>query len=177
MAAAMSCRSATRLVDRCTAPIWVRSPNLSTVAMEFTTVAANSSYTSWCRGLSISPTKKPKLRVAARTMKKPKMTFSRFMARGSRGMTAPIIGRGGLRLRLRGVDEPIHVEPAAVFPDEAAGLVEALGAPMVAVAGDELHHGAVRAVMLMAQHLQADPAGQRRGSEVHFSRAGGGVPG
>jgi len=37
--AAISCRSATRLVARCTAPIWVRSPNLSTVAIRLTTTA------------------------------------------------------------------------------------------------------------------------------------------
>ena len=43
--AATSCRSATRLVARCTAPIWVRSPNFSTVAIRLTTRAANSSKT------------------------------------------------------------------------------------------------------------------------------------
>ena len=38
-AAAMSWMQATRLVERCTAPIWVRSPNLSTAAMTLTTTA------------------------------------------------------------------------------------------------------------------------------------------
>ena len=42
-AAQTSCRSATRLVARWIAPIWVRSPNLSTVAMRLTTIAAKSS--------------------------------------------------------------------------------------------------------------------------------------
>src|ERR687890_410424 len=48
----MSWRAAARLVARCTAPIWVRSPR--------------------------SPMKKPTFRVAASSTKKPKTTFSRF---------------------------------------------------------------------------------------------------
>src|SRR3954466_10562957 len=74
----MSWRSATRLVARCTAPIWVRSPNLSTVAMRLTTTAANSSYGLCSSGLPMSPMKKPMLSVAASSTKKPKTTFSRF---------------------------------------------------------------------------------------------------
>ncbi|MNY71082.1 hypothetical protein D3C86_2093440 [compost metagenome] len=42
-AAAISCRSATRLVDRWMAPIWVRSPNLRAVAIRLTISAAASS--------------------------------------------------------------------------------------------------------------------------------------
>ena len=41
--AAISCRSATRLVDRWMAPIWVRSPNFRAVAIRLTTSAAASS--------------------------------------------------------------------------------------------------------------------------------------
>src|SRR3954447_9912748 len=74
----MSWRSATRLVARCTAPIWVRSPNLSTVAIRLTTTAANSSYGLCSSGLPMSPMKKPMLSVAASSTKKPKTTFSRF---------------------------------------------------------------------------------------------------
>src|SRR3954451_20288557 len=74
----MSWRSATRLVARCTAPIWVRSPNLSTVAMRLTTTAANSSWGLCSSGLPMSPMKKPKLSVAASSTKNPKTTFSRF---------------------------------------------------------------------------------------------------
>src|SRR3954462_13746221 len=74
----MSWRSATRLVARCTAPIWVRSPNLSTVAMRLTTTAANSSYGLCSSGLPMSPMKNPMLSVAASSTKKPKTTFSRF---------------------------------------------------------------------------------------------------
>src|SRR4051794_16175337 len=90
----MSCRSATRLVARCTAPIWVRSPNFSTVAIRLTTTAANSSY--WlCRsGLSMSPTKKPKFNVAARTTKNPKTTFSRFIRPPPRSCLAHDLGGG-----------------------------------------------------------------------------------
>src|SRR3954451_24954485 len=74
----MSWRSATRLVARWTAPIWVRSPNLSTVAMRLTTTAANSSYGLCSSGLPMSPMKNPMLSVAASSTKKPKTTFSRF---------------------------------------------------------------------------------------------------
>ena len=41
--AAISSRIATRLVASNSAPIWLRSPNLSTVAIRFTTTTANNS--------------------------------------------------------------------------------------------------------------------------------------
>jgi hypothetical protein len=66
-------------VARCTAPIWVRSPNFSTVATRFTTTAANSSYSLCSTGSSMSPMKKPKFNVAASSTKNPNTTFSRFM--------------------------------------------------------------------------------------------------
>jgi hypothetical protein len=75
----MSCRSATRLVARWTAPIWVRSPNLSTVATRLTTTAAYSSHGLCRSGSEMSPMKNPKFRVAASSTKNPKTTFSRFM--------------------------------------------------------------------------------------------------
>ena len=43
IAAAIRPTSATSEVASITAPSWVRSPSLSTVAMRFTTIAANSS--------------------------------------------------------------------------------------------------------------------------------------
>ena len=47
-------------------------------AMRLTMIAANSSE-GWCiSGRSMSPRKKPKLRVQAKMVKKPKITFSRF---------------------------------------------------------------------------------------------------
>jgi hypothetical protein len=42
-------------------------------------IAANSSLAWWWSGLSNSPRQKPKFRVAASRMKKPKTTFSGFM--------------------------------------------------------------------------------------------------
>jgi len=54
-AAAVSCNTATRLVARCTAPICVRSPNLSAVAITFTTNAAKNSHRWWCSGSAGSP--------------------------------------------------------------------------------------------------------------------------
>jgi hypothetical protein len=47
----------------------------------------------------MSPMKKPKLSVAAKTMKKPKMTFSRFIGQGGRvdgnaGIVASAKGEG-----------------------------------------------------------------------------------
>src|SRR5512139_3960345 len=76
----MSWRLATRLVARWTAPIWVRSPNFSTVAIRLTTTAANSSYTLWRCGSPRAPMKNAKFKVAASSTKEPKITFSRFMA-------------------------------------------------------------------------------------------------
>src|SRR4051794_16151365 len=101
--AAISCRSATRLVARCTAPIWVRSPNLSTVAIRLTTTAANSSYSLCSCGSAMSPMKKPKFNVAARVTKNPKTTFSRFIRLPGGGFqSAPSDpNAGGFRARNR----------------------------------------------------------------------------
>jgi hypothetical protein len=73
-----SCSVATRLVARCVAPIWVRSPNLMISVIRLMTTAMNSSAGWWKSARSISPRKNPKFRVQARIVKKAKTTFSRF---------------------------------------------------------------------------------------------------
>src|SRR5690606_24903982 len=138
---------------------------------------------SWWAGLSMSPTKKPKLSVAASTMKKPKMTFSRFMVllrqrvhakrqRRNYALSASVVD-GAIDVA---VHVAVHVIPAPVLAHEAAGLVQALGPAADPVAGEELDLGMVLIERAVRPDLQADPLRGWRFVELERGRARAGVP-
>src|SRR4051794_36693869 len=160
----MSWRSATRLVARCTAPIWVRSPNFSTVAIRLTTTAAKSSKGLCRSGSEMSPMKNPKFSVAASTTKKPKTTFSRFIRTSRRDRRRDHDGRKGLaqekglRLGAAGdVDDLAGDEPGALADQERHRVRDVLRHPG---AVDRDRRGPLGDVLVP---VPADPRGGRLG--------------